>query len=395
MKIAQLTQPLHSNYGGILQAYALQAVLCGMGHEVVCLNRTWEKREAVLSKLTFLRVLSMLKCVCKRHLSRQKNIGINNPFLSDYNIDPRPCLENLRVFEKKNIKRSKPLYTSEALGRYVMSGHFDAIIVGSDQVWRKAYSPCITDYFLTFLPYDAKIKRVAYAASIGIEEWDIEDDLLSVCGKGLKAFDAISVREVSGRELLSDTFGLQSMVLLDPTMLLTQEDWCKQINKADKGKPAGLVTYVLDESEEKTAIVNDVAKTLRLRQNALSVAPLTDKGKIRKLDSISTWLAHFANAQFVVTDSFHGCVFSILFNKPFVAIANKDRGLSRFTTLLGHFSLQSRLVFSFKEYETRRGELLKDMDYEAVNRRLDGMRMVSRQFLRDALGSKNVILEFI
>lgn len=363
MKIAQLTQPLHSNYGGILQAYALQAVLRGMGHEVVYLNRTWEKRGT--PKLTFLRVLSMLKCAGKRYI-----------------------LANLWNFVKNDITCSKSFCTSEELGKYVKEEHFDAVIVGSDQVWREEYSPCITDYFLLFLPEDFKIKRIAYAASVGIEEWDIEDDLLPLCRKGLRTFDAISVREERARELLTDTFGIAPTVLLDPTMLLTQEDWKRLISKADMENPVELVHYVLDESEEKTAIVNDVAKTLRLQQNALSVAPLTDKGKIRKLDSISTWLAHFANAQFVVTDSFHGCVFSILFNKPFVAIANKDRGLSRFTTLLGHFNLQSQLVFSYKEYEDRRKELLKDMDYDAVNRHLDEMRIVSRKFLCDALNCK-------
>lgn len=251
-------------------------------------------------------------------------------------------------------------------------------------MWRKAYSPCITDYFLTFLPKDAKIKRIAYAASIGVEEWDIEDELLPQCAEGLKTFDAISVREERARELLAETFGLQSTVLLDPTMLLQPKDWLQLIDKADREKPVELVHYVLDESEAKKAIIKDAARTLCLKQEGLS----TDKGRIRKLDSISTWLSHFANAQFIVTDSFHGCVFSILFNKPFVAIANKERGLSRFTTLLGHFNLMDRLVFSYEEYENRREELLKDIDYEAVNRRLDEMRMVSRQFLCETLNSK-------
>lgn len=387
MKIAQLTQPLHSNYGGILQAYALQTVLRGMGHEVVYLNRPWGKREIYFPKLTLLRILSMLKCVCRRFLLRQKNVCIRNPFSPEYDR-PYANRKNLRNFEGKNITSTKPLYTSQALERYVRENNFDAIIVGSDQVWRKAYSPCITDYFLTFLPKDAKIKRIAYAASIGVKEWDIEDELLPLCAEGLKTFDAISVREERARELLAETFGLQSTVLLDPTMLLQPKDWLQLIDKADREKPVELVHYVLDESEAKKAIIKDAARTLGLKQEGLSIAHQTDNGRIRKLDSISTWLSHFANAQFIVTDSFHGCVFSILFNKPFVAIANKERGLSRFTTLLGHFNLMDRLVFSYEEYENRREELLKDIDYEAVNQHLEEMRMVSRQFLCEALNSK-------
>lgn len=389
MKIAQLTQPLHSNYGGILQAYALQAVLRGMGHEAVYLNRPWGTRETRRTlKLTFFRVLSMLKCVCRKYILREKGIGINNPFRSDYSTEPHSFRTNLRNFEKRHIVCSKPFYTSEALGKYVRKENFDAIIVGSDQVWRKAYSPCITDYFLLFLPDDFKIKRIAYAASIGIEEWDIEEGLLPLCGKGLRNFDAISVRENRARELLSDTFGISSTVLLDPTMLLTQKDWEKLIGKADRKKPVGLAHYVLDESEEKTAIIKDVADALHLKRDALSASPMTDKGETRRLDSVSTWLAHFANARFVVTDSFHGCVFSILFNKPFVAIANNDRGLSRFTTLLGHFNLRDHLIFSYEEYANRKEQLLKPIDYAPVNQRLEEMRKLSRQFLNDALGSE-------
>jgi len=95
----------------------------------------------------------------------------------------------------------------------------------------------------------------------------------------------------------------------------------------------------------------------------------------------------FANAQFVITDSFHGCVFSIIFHKPFIAIANQWRGLSRFTTLLGHFNLQSRLVFSYEEFLNRREQLLNTIDYIPIGKRLEDLRDTSLRFLTDALGS--------
>jgi len=100
---------------------------------------------------------------------------------------------------------------------------------------------------------------------------------------------------------------------------------------------------------------------------------------------VSEWLSAFANAQFVITDSFHGCVFSIIFHKPFIAIANQWRGLSRFTTLLGHFGLQHRLVFSFEEFEARKRELLTPIDYATVEEKLRKLRSESMTFLKENL----------
>lgn len=388
MKIAQLTQPLHLNYGGILQAYALQTVLRSMGHEVVNLDRRKKKYEFSF-RLTPLRILSMLKSIWRKYLLH-RSIGINNPFRTNYNTVPTYAnyQDFLRVqqdFIQKHIVSSKLITTTQTLSRYITGHGFDAVIVGSDQVWREEYSPCITDYFLPFFSSKTKIKRIAYAASIGIERLDIDAALLPTCGEGLKRFDAVSVREEKAQELLSTVFGVKSEVLLDPTMLLTQADWRNLITAKDIENKAGLVHYVLDKTDEKTWVIEDVAGQLHLEQTALSLYPKNDGGQPCDQDSISVWLASFANARYVVTDSFHGCVFSILFNKPFVVIANRERGLSRFTTLLGHFGLKDRLVFSLEEYQQRKQELLPSIDYTPVNSRLEELRAVSRQFLIDAL----------
>lgn len=392
MKIAQLTQPLHLNYGGILQTYALQAVLRDMGHEVVYIDRRSKEYEFSFQR-TPLRILSMLKSIGKRCLLRKKEVGINNPFRVNYNAEPdyanyQEFLRTRQEFIQSHIISSEPIASTKALSQYIESHGFDAVIVGSDQVWRQEYSPCITDYFLAFIPKEARIKGIAYAASVGTDNLDIDAALLPTCGEGLRRFDAVSVREERAQELLASAFGVKSEVVLDPTMLVKPADWCKLIALSDREREVGLVHYVLDESDEKVAILEDIATRLHLERTALSLYPKSNNGQPCEQDGISVWLASLANARFVVTDSFHGCVFAILFNKPFVVIANKDRGLSRFQTLLGHFHLQERMVFTLEEYEKRRDELLTQtipIDYVSVNQRLEELRTLSRKFLADVL----------
>lgn len=104
-----------------------------------------------------------------------------------------------------------------------------------------------------------------------------------------------------------------------------------------------------------------------------------------KMPTIAQWLATFANADFVVTDSFHGCVFSIIFEKPFIAIGNIERGLDRFTSLLGSLGWGNRLINSLDEFNDKRNTLLSSIDYESVNVQLDEQRRHSLSFLTNAL----------
>lgn len=109
-----------------------------------------------------------------------------------------------------------------------------------------------------------------------------------------------------------------------------------------------------------------------------------DPQKGRPLE-IEEWIANIANSEYVVTDSFHGCVFSIIFRKPFVAIANRDRGLDRFLSLLKDCGLEDRLVFGYNDFSTKKTEMLAGIDYDEVYRRLDKLRDDSLKFLKDAI----------
>lgn len=381
MKIGILTQPLHRNYGGILQNWALQQALRYMGDEpeMVFLYGGYRPK----GKLLFLRCVSLVKCVARKYLFGRKNVYLYPVFDSKYN--PRiPMYADAKFV--KCIHKTKRLTENVDIARFVASRNYDAFIVGSDQVWREDYSPSITRYFLDFLSEVDKRPRVAYAASFGKSKDYISLENMPRCRELLHRFDAVSVREYEGLENLKMDFDYHNGVkVLDPTLLLSADDYRRQIKDKDfldKTRPH-VAAYILDESEDKSAILAEVASQLELPVKTFS-------GEFRgeKMLTVSQWLAEFEGADFVVTDSFHGCVFSIIFHKPFVAIANKDRGIDRFVSLLRDAGLEDRLIYSSDDFNTHKERLLVVPDYMVVEQRLSSLRKASLAFLSDAL-SKN------
>lgn len=382
MKIAILTLPLHTNYGGILQCYALQTELEGMGHQVTVLNRRWPGPNA---RLVARRFASIAKCIVKKYLLGQKDIVLMNPWADDYNIHKPSEAEKkrhteIRRFIKENIHLTKPLRSSDELREYVEANEVDCIVVGSDQVWRELYGPCIEDYFLGFLPEGDKRVKVTYAASFGTADSPISEDHLKNCIPLAKRFSSISVREQSGVEIMKDIFGLDAKLHLDPTLLLSAEQYKFPVKDVEKGF---LVSYILDETEDKIAISQEVSKALHLKNKKLRLDATSQDDVV--LPSIEEWLSSFANAEFVVTDSFHGCVFSIINHKPFIAIANKDRGLERFTSLLGTFGQMDRLIFDYQDFISKIALLLRSIDYTTVNNKLQEIKQESVDYLENHL----------
>lgn len=382
MKIAILTLPLHTNYGGILQCYALQTELEGMGHQVTVLNRRWPGPNA---RLVARRFASIAKCIVKKYLLGQKDIVLMNPWADDYNIHKPSEAEKkrhteIRRFIKEHIHLTKPLRSSDELREYVEANEVDCIVVGSDQVWREIYGPCIEDYFLGFLPEGDKRVKVTYAASFGTADSPISEDHLKNCIPLAKRFSSISVREQSGVEIMKDIFGVDAKLLLDPTLLLSAEQYKFPVKDVEKGF---LVSYILDETEDKIAILQEVTEALHLKNKKLRLDATSQDDVV--LPSIEEWLSSFANAKFVVTDSFHGCVFSIINHKPFIAIANKDRGLERFTSLLGTFGLMDRLIFGHEDFICKKTLPHRPIDYKLVDIKHRSLIHDSKDYLLNSI----------
>ena len=340
MKIGILTQPLKNNYGGLLQAYALQKVLKDMGHEVWFINRS-SKEPSFVRQCASLGKRIILKYVLKKSTYP---IFIFNPTKEEEMI--------IGVYTNQFVKKHFPCITEKIIRNKDMiclnKEGFDAYVVGSDQVWRPGYSPCITNYFLDFVEKDTKIKRIAYAASFGVSNWEFTEKQTADCSRLAKYFNAISVREDSGMDLCHKYLGVNAVHVLDPTMLLGTEDYIHLLD--NEGKSTGnMMTYILDKTDEKEHMINDVAEKLKLLSYSVMPNKMLTKETRAEIEEciyppVTKWLRGFIDAEFVVTDSFHGCVFSILFNKPFIVIGNPKRGMSRFNSLLKLFELENRLI---------------------------------------------------
>ena len=380
MEILILTQPLHTNYGGLLQAYALQQILKGMGHDVVT------DRLGVVRKLPLwnraLRFLYHAVQFC---------------ILKNYRYYPYRYL--FVSFDKESkAKRSISINTERFVNTHIDTidlltrsnesvidavRQFDAIVVGSDQVWRATMSD-IPTYFLSFTKA-INVKRIAYAASFGTDDLNEYSKMdMKIASESIKLFDAVSVREKSGVHLCRDYFKMDAVHVLDPTMLLSKDDYLKLIEEEDKPCSENiLLTYVLDRTQEKNDIIQRVEEALHLtscENGAVKYFSNVVESNVSECiyPSVSRWVAGFRDAQFVVTDSFHGTVFSIIFNKPFVAILNSKRGSSRFISLLSVLGLENRLISTTNDLLE---EHLKPIDYTEVNKILNDWRYLSISFM--------------
>lgn len=343
MKIAILTQPLHNNYGGLIQNYALQKVLKDMGFEVETVN--WKSGTFHPFKDWIWRM--------KRSVLSYVIRGIDKPAYYLSKREVRIISENTRNFIEQNISLCPVFVTKPETFKAIDKRYgYDTYIVGSDQVWRPQYNPMQTSMFLDFLTRD-NVKRIAYAASFGTSEWTFDANLTKICSQLAQKFDFISVREKSGIDLCRQHLGIEAKQALDPTLLLDRGDYEKLIGNNDSPSQGDLFYYFLDQNEEKMLILNTMANTMKMKPFTVMpkiLAQNRTRGVVKKhiedcvFKPVTDWLKGFMDSKMVVIDSFHGAAFAIIFNKPFWVIGNKQRGNTRFESLLNLFGLQERFI---------------------------------------------------
>ena len=292
---------------------------------------------------------------------------------------------NVNYFTKKYICSSGKLSSLDDVRSYVTKECLDAFVVGSDQVWRPCYNSSIERPFLAFTK-GLSVKRVSYAASFGVDCWEYTPEQTAVAVELIKSFDAVSVREESAVALCKEHLQCDAQLVLDPTMLLDKEKYEALVLAENEPRSAGsLCTYILDNNADKQGIIEAVAKLRSLRPFAI-MPQKVDAQSIENIDncvypSVTAWLRAFMDARFVVCDSFHGAVFSIIFNKPFVVLANSARGNARFASLLALFGLGERMT----DCSLYKDIIHKEIDWQAVNRRKEGLRAESLMFLQNCL----------
>lgn len=364
MKIGILTQPLNTNYGGILQNYALQQVLKVMGYEVDTIDHGGRYVSC------FHRIMSAIKAnLLHFFLPSKYKKAIYSPNADEITV----IRKNTDYFINKYISRTKVLHSSKEFDEIVNSNNYDVYVVGSDQCWRPRYNGYfLPEMFLRFAENHSNVKRIAYAASFGTDDWEFSQEMTIQCSALAKKFDLITVREASGIELCKKYLDVKATHVLDPTMLLDKEDYIKLVEIEKEPKSSGnLFYYILDPSNEKKALIDAVADKRGLRP--FTVMPKYQAENRTKEDvekriedcvfpSVTSWLRAFMDTEMVITDSFHGVVFSIIFNKPFWVIGNKERGNTRFESLLGLFELETRMIEPGDKVEWK-----KEINWERVN----------------------------
>lgn len=363
-KIGILTLPLSDNYGGIIQAVALYGYLEEKGFDVFLIRKEIYRPLLKRALITLLELIPLQNF--KNIRSRAKKTKIHRAFIG------------------KHIKNmTRPVSTTAELKSMALEENFDAIIVGSDQVWRM---DCINDgfyatYFLDFLD-SPDTKKIAYAASFGKDHWQAPEKAIEAA-ELLSKFHAISTREVNGIDICRETFGRDDCKhALDPTLLVDKEFYSKlQTPTETISDKKTLLTYILDKSEFKTALCESAVISLG---DGYRISHLLNQDQPNKTYSIPEWIKEFRDASYVITDSFHGMVFSIIFNKEFTVVINKERGASRFYSLLQMLGLESRIVESqpCQKYLKLPTEAI---DYASVNEALQKMRLSSRAFLTTSL----------
>lgn len=372
MRIGILTHYIHYGYGGVMQNYALQSVLRSLNHEPITLRCAWGKKTGLFTSIKnrFSLLAHALLKVDTKSITKMQDAFISKevePFINRY-IKITPAIDSAKAFFNAAVREN-----------------CEALIVGSDQVWRYGFS-YLEECYLNFAQ-DLGVKKIAYATSFAVDEWEYDRELTLKCSNLAKQFDAISVREQGAMRLCKDFLGVESELVLDPTMLLPREDYIRLFEEAGERKSEGnLFSYILDKNPNKETVINEIAQRLNKRRYECMPEYETSYLNIIRhpqesvYPPVTKWLRSFYDADCVITDSFHGTVFSIIFNKPFYVLVNNARGAARFSSLLGLFGLEHRMISSLD------GDVLtRPIDWERVNLLLDEMKKRSLGFLQRTL----------
>lgn len=371
MKIGIITHYLHYGYGGVLQNFALQTVLKRLGHDPITL------RSAVVPKVAILRRV-------RNFLSKYVHLLLGKDIKSITAKQDEFISTNTERFVKKYINYTEPCGNQSEFRERAVEEKCDVLLVGSDQIWRAHFAYC-EECFLNFA-YEMDVKRIAYAASFAVSNWEFSPKQTSRIVPLAKKFNAVSVRESSAVNLCREYLGVESQLVLDPTLLLKREDYMDLIKAENEEKSEGtLFTYILDKSQEKERIISSLAKDFNMTRYECMPKYETSYLSIKRhpeesvYPSVTRWLRSIYEAELVVTDSFHGTAFSIIFNKPFYVILNINRGADRFISLLNLFGLDDRIISGTSEISNN------PIDWSRVNKIREEWGNKSLKFLVDAL----------
>lgn len=348
MKIALITIWHENNYGAELQAYATIKAIQELGHKV-------ELIDIRLSDI--------------EHLSLKGNIAKTLEVFT-------PASAKFNRFWKKYIPLTRRYRSIEELKNCPPEA--DIYMVGSDQVWNPDITKELTEvFFLTF--GKPLIRKVSYASSFGTDSWNYRYDSSQIY-ELLHKFNHITVREESGVNLLKETFKLDADCVVDPTLLFSNyPELTGELKESNT-----LVYYPLHNDPELEKCALDLSQLIGLKPINNRNQKFLYQNFIWDCNSIETWVKNIAQSKFVLTRSFHGLVFSVLYNRQFAILAGKNNRSTRIQNLITKLGLEDRYFSTVSEFESRKP--WKDViNYAPVNNRLDILRKESWNILKDLI----------
>lgn len=386
-KVGLVTCYFKKNYGSKLQAYALQKILednhIPCEHiDIKCLKdfKKGKKKfylsqifnvKFIFSKMGML-LLKIKRKFIKNDLSR--NLNIRDEKFNQFN-------ENFK-FSKKYVSYSQ--INEECKERYT------DVIVGSDQLWLPV-NVVANYYTLNCVPND--VNKISYSTSLGISY--IPNKYEELYGSFLPRINHLSVREDKAVDIIKTKFNLDAKCVCDPTMLLSKDDWCKNIGSTKKYSEKYIFCYFLGKNIEHRKFVERLAKEKQLKIVSINHCDEYVKYSDKFADYIPydigpfEWINLISNSEYVCTDSFHGTVFSIIFNKKFFTFSRysdkqKVSTNSRIVSLLGKFNLLDRHLYGNEDIS----KIDNVIDYESINVKLIEYRAESKKFLLDSIQYK-------
>lgn len=348
MKVSILTYHWEDNYGAVLQAYATQRAVATLGHEPEFIDLHLPYAPSIMQRLIF---------------------GLKH--------------HRFNKFRKKHYKSLTPRSYYSMAELRSNPPESDCYLTGSDQTWNPQIAKELLPAF--FLTFGAEAtRRTTYATSIGLRHWEpsshISDEEIR---DALEKFSSILLREENAIEIAESRWGAKAQQVVDPVLLFAEYPELTGPLK-DSGE---IVAYKLINNPEFYALARDTAKELKAPIRSIGSVRHPEGFKASYPEGVEKWVRRLAEAKAVLTDSFHGTVFSLLYHRPFVIYVGDPARVVRIESLLSDLGLQERILSAGATSDDFIRLLNKPIDWEKVDTRLGQRRQESFRLLAKALGN--------
>ncbi len=377
MKKVGLITYYGENYGGMLQAYALQRYVNDLGYECNLISNDFlymcsrTSKNKIFAKKMKALILHPLSYLSKRRVMRK------------YAYERALKRESFQRFLNANLKIDDTGYTTYTQYKE-MPPTYDVYLCGSDQIWNPNLYHENGFYFADFAPEDAL--KISYASSIGVSS--VTKEQADFMKPFLDKLDIISTREVEGSKIVEELTGKKVRTVLDPTLLLNEEEWASVASQPPvEGRY--IFIYLFGEREYIEKVKSEVKQITGLETVCIPYVKRELESGDRKIFDAgpAEFISLIKNAALVVTDSFHATAFSINLKTPFLSLCrfskSDSKGMnSRLTTILDVVGLSDRLI---DENDIITPEMLFDIDFTKVHEKLNEQRRIDGTFLKESL----------